>query len=472
MHQRPPIIVWFRQDLRILDNPALAEASKVAPILPIYILDDVNAGEFKMGGASRFWLHQSLKALNESCQGNLCLYQGDPLTVLQEIIQRTGATGVYWNRCYEPWRIKRDQHIKTYLATNQIDCKSFNASLLWEPWEVLKQDKTPYRVFTPFFKKGCLETPSPRFPIKQQQNITWVKDTASHLLDELSLLPKISWHQSLQAHWQPGEVGAHLRLNEFLEKGIRGYQEGRNFPSQPHVSKLSPHLRFGEISPNTVWYAVQNMDIPQYDKDHFLSELGWREFSYHLLYHNPSMPVENLQKKFDAFPWQHDEEVLQRWQQGKTGYPIVDAGMRELWQTGYMHNRVRMIVASFLVKNLMIHWRHGAQWFWDCLVDADLANNSASWQWVAGCGADAAPFFRIFNPVMQAEKFDPEGNYIKKFVPELKYVPIPYVYAPWKAPKDVLNRLNMKLGENYFSPMVDLEKSRNSALLNLNLIKI
>ena len=472
MHQRPPIIVWFRQDLRLFDNPALAEASKVAPILPIYILDDVNAGEFKMGGASRVWLYHSLKALNESCQGNLCLYQGDPLTVLQEIIQKTGATGVYWNRCYEPWRIKRDQHIKAYLTSSQIDCKSFNGSLLWEPWEVLKQDKTPYRVFTPFFKKGCLETSSPRLPINQQQNITWVKGTASHLLDELSLLPKISWHQSLQAHWQPGEVGAHIRLNEFLEKGIRGYQEGRNFPSQPHISKLSPHLRFGEISPNTVWYAVQNMDIPQYDKDHFLSELGWREFSYHLLYHNPSMPVENLQKKFDAFPWQYDEEVLQRWQQGKTGYPIVDAGMRELWQTGYMHNRVRMIVASFLVKNLMIHWRHGAQWFWDCLVDADLANNSASWQWVAGCGADAAPFFRIFNPVTQAEKFDPEGNYIKKFVPELKDMPISYVYAPWKAPKDVLIRLNMKLSENYFSPMVNLEESRNLALLNLNLIKI
>ena len=275
--------------------------------------------------------------------------------------------------------------------------------------------------------------------------------------------------------WEPGEAGAQKKLYDFLDDGLLGYKEGRNFPSKKNVSQLSPHIHHGEVSPNQVWYAAkQKEDETGIEKDlaHFLSELGWREFSYNLLYHFPSLPRENLQKKFDNFPWQKNEVFSEKWKKGFTGYPIVDAGMRELWQTGYMHNRVRMIVGSFLVKNLLLHWHEGEEWFWDCLIDADLASNSASWQWVAGSGADAAPYFRIFNPISQGIKFDPEGEYTKKFLPELKDLPIKYLYSPWEAPTAVLEQANVRLGENYPQPIVDLKESREKALSAFDQIRI
>ena len=286
-------------------------------------------------------------------------------------------------------------------------------------------------------------------------------------LDDLKLIPDITWYEEMQTEWQPGEVGAQTCLRVFLENGLKGYKEGRNFPVRENVSRLSPYLHFGEISPNDVWHSAKSVMIMEQcenDGEHFLSEIGWREFSNTLLYHFPDIPRNNLQKKFDAFPWREDAAALRSWQSGQTGYPIVDAGMRELWQTGYMHNRLRMIVGSFLVKNLLLHWHHGEDWFWDTLVDADLANNAASWQWIAGCGADAAPYFRIFNPVTQGQKFDGTGAYVRRFVPELSKLPDKFLHNPWEAPEDVLEHAEVILDKNYPSPIVDLKLSRERAL--------
>ena len=276
-------------------------------------------------------------------------------------------------------------------------------------------------------------------------------------------MPKIRWDKKLQPHWKIGEAGAKERLEDFFQEGLPSYKEGRNLPAKPFVSRLSPHLHFGEISPNQVWYAATFQGKTK-DIDHFCSELGWREFSHSLLYYNPTLPVDNLQKKFDNFPWSNDLTRLSAWQKGRTGVPMVDAGMRELWQTGFMHNRVRMITGSFLVKNLLLHWHHGERWFWDTLVDADLANNSASWQWIAGCGADAAPYFRIFNPVTQGQKFDPDGDYVRRYIPEIAALPNKFLFSPWDAPEDLLVDLNITLGETYPKPVVDLKTSRNKAL--------
>ena len=397
---KPKAIHWFRQDLRLSDNPAFYDATKNSLILPIYILDDKNSKEFSMGEASRFWLHHSLTSLNKSLDENLSIYQGDPLGIILEIIDRLNIEEIYWNRCYEPWRTKRDMHIKKELESKGIKVNTLNGSLLWEPWTIKKGDGTPYKVFTPFFRKGCLLSDNPRVPLPTPNNPDLFHDSDQSLeVNDLALLPSIRWDTEMQPFWNIGEDGAHKRLSEFLDSGITNYKNGRNFPAQPFVSRISPHIQ--------VWYAAKikgnNESI-----DHFLSELGWREFSYAQLYFNPELPKKNLQSKFDQFPWDDNLNNLLAWQKGQTGVPMVDAGMRELWLTGAMHNRVRMVVGSFLVKNLLLHWHHGERWFWDCLVDADLANNSASWQWIAGCGADAAPYFRIFNPVTQGQKFDPE----------------------------------------------------------------
>lgn len=417
-----PVIMWFRQDLRLADNPALQAACQTgAPILPIYILDDENAGDFKMGGASRVWLHHSLLSLHKSLNGNLRVYKGKAEDILRHLVQHHPVSKIFWNRCYEPWRIARDKTIKETLS---VPCHSENGSLLWEPWDIKKSDGTPYRVFTPFFRKGCLAAPPPREPLALPTISSFCSPSISSELsiDDLGLLPcRPRWDIPMMSHWCPGESGAHHRLDQFLDKGLKGYKEGRNYPAQPHhTSRLSPHLHFGEISPHQVWYAVQHAGLSkriETDMDCLQSELGWREFSHSLLYFSPSLPEQPLNKKFENFDWDHvDQEKLERWQKGETGYPIVDAGMRELWATGYMHNRVRMITASFLVKDLRYHWRHGEDWFWDTLFDADLANNAASWQWVAGCGADAAPYFRIFNPTTQGEKFDPHGAYRRQWL--------------------------------------------------------
>jgi deoxyribodipyrimidine photo-lyase len=460
----PVAIHWFRQDLRLSDNPALTIAARQGNILPIYILDDDNAGEHAMGAASRWWLHHSLQSLNASLNDTLSIYRGNPIDILIDIATRHDVTVICWNRCYEPWRIDRDKNIKSHLRTNGIDVKSTNGTLLWEPWTIRKDDDTPYNVFTPFYRKGCLQSEPPRSPLPVPVNVNYQRDTErSSGLAELGLLPRIRWDKQLEPHWAIGEEGAHSRFQRFINEGLSQYKNGRNLPAKPYVSRLSPYLHFGEISPNHLWHSVHGMGADKHI-DHFCSELGWREFSYNLLFSNPDLPTKNLQLKFDHYPWVEDQSLLSAWQNGQTGVPMVDAGMRELWQTGYMHNRMRMIVGSFLTKNLRLHWHRGERWFWDTLVDADLANNSASWQWVAGCGADAATYFRIFNPVTQGAKFDPDGNYVRQFIPEIASLPDKYLFNPWEAPEHILKQAGVKLGITYPEPIVDLNESRNAAL--------
>jgi deoxyribodipyrimidine photo-lyase len=457
-------IFWFRQDLRISDNPALFEAAKGDKVFPIYILDN----DANIGNASKVWLHHSLNKLNESLGNKLNVYIGNPKEVILKVLQETNIKKIYWNRCYEPWRIRKDQELEFFLKELKIKCNIYNCSLLWEPKEILKDDKTPYKVYTPFFRKARLKGPIPRHPLPIPEQLILLKDEKNSLkIDALKLLPNINWHDKIRQYWEFGEEAAQKKLQTFINNGLFGYKEGRNFPFKQHNSKLSPHLHFGEISPNQVWYSVltaSNINSCQSDANNFLNEIGWREFSYYLLYYFPNLPDKNFQTKFDNFPWESDHELLKKWQKGQTGYPIVDAGMRELWQTGYMHNRVRMIVGSFLIKNLLIHWHHGRDWFWDCLVDADLASNSASWQWVAGTGLDSAPYFRIFNPVTQGEKFDPDGEYTRHFVPELKKLPKKYLFKPWEAPQAVLDAAGVALGRTYPKPIIDLASSRNRAL--------
>ena len=457
-------ICWFRQDLRLKDNPALSAAILEGDTIPLFILDDETPKEWRFGAASRWWLHQSLISLNNSLDGNLWVEQGNPEEILTRILKQTGAKSVHWNRCYEPWQIARDKRIKKTLTDFGSSVQSHNGCLLWEPWTTLKKDGTPYKVFTPFYRKGCLNSKEPRKPIPKVAISHYFSDKENSLnLNELSLLPSIRWDIPMQSYWEIGETGALKRLSKFIENGIEQYKDGRNFPSKPYVSRISPHIHFGELSPNQAWYLAKQKGSDR-NIDHFLSELGWREFSYSQLYFNPELPKKNLQSKFDQFPWETNSKNLSAWQKGHTGIPMVDAGMRELWLTGSMHNRVRMVVGSFLVKNLLLDWRHGERWFWDCLVDADLASNSASWQWVAGCGADAAPYFRIFNPVTQGEKSDPDGEYIREYIPELKDLPNKFLYSPWEAPKEILETANIVLGKDYPEPIINLKSSREKAL--------
>ncbi len=457
-------IHWFGQDLRLLDNPALTEAAKHSQVLPVFILDDESAGEFAMGAASRWWLHHSLVSLNASLAGKLSVYRGNSLEILRGIVSRLQVEAVYWNRCYEPWRIAPDTAIKQHLKNSGIAAESANGGLLWEPWTIKKADGGPFKVFTAFYRRGCLRAEPPRKPLPKPPLPECLRDNqGSEPIEQLGLLPKVRWDQQLEPHWKIGEQSAHERWENFIETGLSNYQNGRNFPAANEVSRLSPHLHFGEISPNQLWYGAQSLGADE-NIDHFCRELGWREFSHNLLFHNPTLPTKNLQAKFDRFPWLDDSAMLKAWRTGQTGVPMVDAGMRELWQTGYMHNRVRMIAGSFLVKNLRLHWRHGERWFRDTLVDADLANNSASWQWIAGCGADAAPYFRIFNPVVQGRKFDPDGAYIRRFVPEIAKLPNQYLFSPWSAPTAVLQTAGVTLGASYPAPIVDLRQSREAAL--------
>jgi len=437
----------MRQDFRLRDNPAMYEARN-DQVIPIYIKDE------NLGAVSKWWAERAIDQL----PFKVYKYQGEPAQIIKELVKANKVDRVLWNRCYEPDNIAHERQISTMLDSAGVTHKSFNSSLLWEPWTVLKEDKTYYKVFTPFYRKGCLSKEEPRAPLPEVRP----NFIASELPENYENGPKYRWHNKLD--WDTTENGAQAKLKQFLEVGIYNYKEARNFPSQPNTSVLSPYLHFGHISPNQVWHAIRASDADEKDKEHFLSELGWREFSYYLLYHFPELPEKNFQPKFDLFPWKQDPDKFENWKRGRTGVPIVDAGMRQLWSTGYIHNRTRMIVASFLVKNLLIHWHAGRDWFWDCLADADLANNSASWQWVAGSGADAAPYFRIFNPILQAEKFDPEGEYIRKFVPEIAALPTKYIFAPWEAPEEVLYKADVKLGENYPRPIVDLNQTRDEAL--------
>jgi len=459
-----PSIVWFRQDLRLSDNPALTAAANAGPLIPVYILDDETPGAWKPGGASRWWLHHSLVSLSADLEkrgSKLILRRGDANAVLTQIIAETNAQSVCWNRLYEPFAVARDTVIKTSLAERKVSAHSFNGSLLVEPWAIETGSDGPFKVFTPFWKSACklIEDTSPAPPPKQMAAPpSW---PGSEALASWNLLPaRPNWATGIAATWRPGESGARKRLAAFLDQAIQGYASDRNRPDMPGTSRLSPHLHWGEIGPRQIWHAISNLTErnPSIEGQAttFLSEIGWREFSHHLLFHFPQITARNFKPAFDRFPWQDSDTLFDAWCRGRTGYPIVDAGMRELWATGYMHNRVRMVAASFLVKHLLIPWPRGAKWFWDTLVDADLANNAASWQWVAGSGADAAPFFRIFNPVIQGEKFDPEGKYVRQWVPELERCGTRQIHKPWTAS----NFASLA----YYPPIVDHDRARARAL--------
>lgn len=423
-------IVWFRQDLRLTDHPALHHAAREHDdVILLYILDD--STPWPMGRAQRWWLHHSLIALQKQLKKSqliLTLKYGNAHHILSSLCKTHKVTSVYWNRCYEPFIIERDTKIKKNLKNSGVDVHTYNGNLLHEPWEILNKQGTHFKVFTPFLKKSFLMpieyTIYPKPLIKQQTLID------SDVLDSWKLLPtKPNWASDFDTLWTPGELGSQQQLDHFIENDLQEYSRNRDIPAINATSKLSPHLHFGEISPKQIWHAIKSITIQkphlENSAEHFLREIGWREFSYYLLYHFPQLPEKNFKKEFDHFAWSNDQSRLLAWQKGETGFPIVDAGMRELWHTGYMHNRVRMIAASFLTKDLLIDWRHGAAWFWDTLLDADLANNSMSWQWVAGCGADAAPYFRIFNPMIQTKKFDPENAYIRQWIPDRKNYPDP-----------------------------------------------
>lgn len=462
-------IVWFRQDLRITDNPALSAAIATGAILPIYIDDIETPEDLSHGAASRVWLHHALNDLNKSLNNNLRIFRGKPLEIISRLIQEQDIDEVNWNRCYDKYQIKHDTRIKQELQNTKIKVNSFNASLLWEPWEIMKSDGNPYKVFTPYYRKGCLNGKVPRRPLPPNTNIQFINCDNNYTIDDLKLQPLIRWDHKILQHWDITEKAANKYLQDFISSRIYQYRDGRNVPSKTFTSKLSPYLHFGQISPHVIWDTLKNLDLDD-NVDCFMSELGWREFSYYLLYHFPDLYKSNWNSKFDKFPWKFEQSHLGAWQRGTTGIPIVDAGMRELWQTGYMHNRVRMIVASFLTKNLLIDWRYGAKWFMDTLFDADIANNSASWQWVAGSGADAQPFFRIFNPILQSKNFDPDGIYIKKFVPELKNLPLKYLFTPWLTPKQIQQEIHLEIGRDYPEPIVDLADSRNIALASYKIL--
>lgn len=459
-------LVLFRRDLRLADNPALSAAcAGHSRMWSVYIHEPNEGDEWAVGSASRWWLHHSLAALNtrlRAHQAELHLRRGDMLEVLRELIRHSGATAVYWNRRYEPASIAGDARIKSALREQGIEVHSLNAALWSEPWQITTGENAPYKVFTPFWRKlrpqlhAVEPLPEPVLP-------SWRPLPGGLSLSTLALLPRIRWDSGLADTWRPGEAGAKEMLEIFCDDAIDHYAQSRDLPARHGTSRLSAHLHFGEISPRQIHFELdrraQRADATRRpDIEPYLRELGWREFAHYLLFHFPKTPTENFNPRFTDFNWApFDGAQLARWQQGRTGIPLIDAGMRELWRTGWMHNRVRMIVASFLTKNLRQHWLHGARWFWDTLVDADLANNTLGWQWVAGCGADAAPYFRVFNPVTQAKKFDPDGVYLRRWLPELAGAPLDLLHEPWKD-GSLLTR------SGYPAPMVDLAASRQEAL--------
>ena len=470
-------LVWFRQDLRLEDNPALVAALEFgAPVVPVYIHSPAEEGTWRPGGAARWWLHQSLARLDEDLRrvgSRLCLRSvQDSLGALLSMAREAGATRVLWNRRYEPALIARDRRIKAALQAAGLEAASFNGGLLYEPWTIKNRAGDPYRVFSAFWR-DCTSQPDPAPPAAAP---AWIAAPAawpaSAALADLGLLPGSSWPEGIDAAWTPGSAGARAQLRRFIDDSWDAYPNNRDRPDLQDTSRLSPHLHFGEIGPREVWHEIRRFAAAlgrhkAWRQSRFLTELGWREFAHHLLYHFPHTPEQPLREKFARFPWQPSEHRLRAWQQGRTGYPLVDAGMRQLWRTGWMHNRVRMIAASFLVKDLMQPWIDGARWFWDTLVDADLANNTLGWQWVAGCGADAAPYFRIFNPTVQATRFDPQGAYIREWVPELARLPREWTHEPWNAPQQVLAAAGVELGTTYPHRLVDHRAARAAALTAL-----
>ena len=456
------VIVWFRQDLRLADNPALDRARRdFSAIVPVYIHDPDSEGDWAPGAASRWWLYHSLAELDRRLEGRgsrLIVANGDTLEQLDRIRRVTGADAVYWNRRYEPAVVERDRRIKAALTEQGVEAKSFKASLLYEPWELRKADDTPYLVFTPFWKRMQKDW-QPLAPCPEPRELPTPKRwPVSADLSDIGLLPDHHWKDKLADAWEPGELAARRRLESFVEDQVTGYASRRDRPDQAGTSRLSPSLHFGELSPGQVVRAFgRDGELPGGQGAlSYVREIAWREFSTHLLFHFPKTPGQPLRKEFADFPWRKPSDYaddLAAWQRGRTGIPLVDAGMRELWETGWMHNRVRMVVASFLTKNLLIPWQEGARWFWDTLVDADLGNNTQGWQWTAGCGADAAPYFRIFNPVLQGRKFDPNTDYITRWCPELKELPVRHRHAPWENDE-----------KSFSAPLVDLGQTRRRAL--------
>lgn len=465
---RRSALVWFRRDLRLSDNPALtaALADGYAPI-PVYIHAPDEEQPWAPGAASCAWLERSLLALDAQliARGSrLIVRAGSSIDVLSQLLRDSGANAVYWNRLYDPATIARDGAIMTALRGRAVTVSSHNAALLVEPWSLATQQGRPYRVFTPFWRAARAQMPERVACLPAPSQLPEVGSAVASLpIKRLALRPKLHWDDGFWTHWQPGEAGAHEALSIFLDDAVRGYKTQRDQPARHGTSRLSPHLHFGEISPRQTWATVRAAQLPaqcEPDREHFFNELGWREFSHHLLFHFPHTPDQHLNAGFDRFGWaEPDPARIQAWQQGRTGVPLVDAGMRELWRTGWMHNRVRMVVASFLTKNLRVHWLHGARWFWDTLLDADLANNTQGWQWCAGTGADAAPYFRVFSPSAQAARFDPQAQYIRRWCPELAALPDAAVHAPWEHPA-----LTARLAPDYPAPMVDLPASREAAL--------
>jgi deoxyribodipyrimidine photo-lyase len=468
-----PSILWFRNDLRLADNPALRAACAAGgSVIPVFILDDEAAGSWQPGGAGRWWLHESLTALARTLKeksSRLVLRRGEAAEQLSRIAAQAGAASVHCTRRYEPWAIAQEASCKSHLEAKGITLKRYGGVLLLEPEKIATKSGDPYKVYTPFWRALCA-TYTPSRPQKAPDEIPapskWPK---SEKLSDWNLQPaKPNWAKAFPKHWTPGEAGALTRLETFIDEAADDYTRDRNRPDLAGTSRLSPHMAHGEISPRLIWYSTRSAQGRRGRHsdglETFLKELVWREFASHLLFHFPHFPEKPFREEFQRFPWQRDQTALRAWQRGMTGYPIVDAGMRELWTTGWMHNRVRMIVASFLVKDLLIPWQDGERWFWDTLVDADLANNAAGWQWVAGSGADAAPYFRIFNPIMQGEKFDPDGAYVRQWLPELAELPPDVAQRPFEADSATLQRAGVRLGETYPKPIVDHAAARKAAL--------
>ncbi|AWJ84984.1 deoxyribodipyrimidine photolyase [Azospirillum sp. TSH58] len=475
-----PILVWFRNDLRLADNPALnAAAEDGAPVIPVYIREKDAHDPWLPGAASRWWLHGSLERLGKALAklgSPLVLRSGDPAAVLAALAEETGADTVLCNRRAGPTAIARDRRVGERLTGRGLTVHPHNAALLYEPGSIRTKSDTPFRVFTPFWK-ALLSMPEPPRPTRAPAKLTPpAKPVSSESLNDWGLLPTApDWAGGLRERWVPGEEAARERLADFLDGPVAAYPTERDRPDHDGTSALSPHLAFGEIGPRQIWHAARHAAAERHElaagAEAFLRELGWREFNHHLLREEPGIPDTPLDARFARFPWRTDKAGLRAWQRGRTGYPIVDAGMRQLWQTGWMHNRVRMIVGSFLIKDLLIPWQEGEAWFWDTLVDADIANNAGNWQWVAGCGADAAPFFRVFNPILQGEKFDPEGAYVRRYVPELGKLPSRWIHKPWEAPDEALRQAGITLGKDYPRPIVDHGGARDRALAAFNEIK-
>ncbi|WP_117168199.1 cryptochrome/photolyase family protein [Paraliobacillus sediminis] len=471
------VIVWFRKDLRLQDNLALYEATKENNVILVYIHapDEEDMG---MGSAELWWLHHSLKALQEELQNYhvpLILRKGSSQEVLQQIIKETNAAALYFTKRYEPQISERDQQISNLLTKQGIDVQSFHSNLLFTPGTVRNKQGNVYKVFTPFWKQARQQVVEKPVPKPKHITSKLPSDFAVGQLDELGLLSAYPWSDKFNRYWNPGEKGAYTKWRDFSQDAIEHYDDQRDIPSKEGVSKLSPHLAWGEISTRSMWYqSKEKLDLVSNEEgegdrykqiESYLRQVVWRDFAYHQLVSYPHVINQPLKDAFRAFPWLKNTEALERWKSGMTGYPLIDAGMRELWETGWMHNRIRMITASFLVKHLLIHWLEGAAWFRDTLVDHDLANNTMGWQWVAGSGYDASPYFRVFNPILQGEKFDKDGDYVRKWVPEIADLPNKYIFSPWTAPEKVLTQLGIKLGQTYPDRIVDHKAARERALM-------